>query len=376
MTTQHKHLVRHAMICLLLAGSVSGHASADTGEFDEADLREVISADPDNAARTFKAGDQAQKRRFNAGIEDLDAGTRALVKGETVEAHALRESGNDARHRRMHTRQMDEFKRLDAGHPASSTPRGDVERLGHHPRELNRMQQAGDAVRARRGYPERSVAALAEGRAPEADELQRRGEIDRAHRAHGVHAEVDTPRTGSRTVRAARLTGGVVAGAAAGAAVGWAVETATGVHTPDPLAAAKWTGDTLQRPQEMPRRLGELGRDGLHAAGKLATSLTRPDRMAVNVAYGGAALARESAYMVMHPQYAVTTVGNTAVALGNTTVAVGTGLAKGTYTVAKAGVNAIARPDRTVHAVGKGVVKGINKAGCGLGKLFRPGSRC
>jgi hypothetical protein len=281
----------------------------------------------------------------------------------------------------------------DAGPSGRTAARNDVERLGRHPEDLDRLQRSGEQARARRGYPTREVSDLADGRAPEAQELNRRGDIARRNRGivaagaprAGTSAGAGhTPDVASRSTPGTRPRAGAVAkGVAGGLVAGWAVETATGVHVPDAFEAAQWTADSLQRPQDMPKRVGELAVGAVDLTGKVATSLTRPDRMAVNLANGTVGVANTTAHMVTHPKDAVAAVGNTAVGVGNAVVGIGTGLGKGAVTVVNGGVRAVTHPARTVNAVGKGVVKAangtakaVNKVGCGVGKLFAPRKKC
>jgi hypothetical protein len=376
---------------LLLA---CGAAHAGDFEAAAAEVNAAMAADHDNAIRTLKAGEAAQQRRWDARMQELDPETRMRVEGRTGDAEAVRERGNHARHVRQDLRRREMFDRMlddDAGPGGRSTPRNDVDRLGHHPEDLDRLQRSGDQARARRGYPTREMSDLADGRAPEAQELNRRGDIARRNR--GI-AAAGAPRAGTSagarhtpdvdSPRARPRAGGAVAkGVAGGLVAGWAVETATGVHVPDAFDAAQWTADSLQRPQDMPRRVGELAVGAVDLTGKVATSLTRPDRMAVNLANGAVGVVNTGAHMVTHPKQAVAAVGSTAVGVGNAVVGIGTGLGKRALTVANGGVRAVTHPARTVNAVGKGVVKAangtakaVNKVGCGVGKLFAPRKKC
>ncbi len=386
--------LRKTLIALMLAGVAFTSVPLYAQDSDvEDEIMANLQRDGDNAIRTLKTGQKTQKRHMDGSIENLEPETRALVTGETPEAAALRETGRHAQHRRQHPRRMEAFENLEAQHAPRHGPHADVETLARHPDEMNRVYRAGASAQAHhRGAHHAHGAAdthQTHRHTTHGHDTRDRGHASRAHggthapahsgapRTAHVHADVDAPRSGGGRTRA----GG--AGGVAGATAGWALETATGVHMPDEMEAAKWFGDTMQRPQDMHKRVGELAHGGVHMAGQFATSLARPDRMAENVVNGGVGLVKTGAYMVTHPKYAVTTAGNTVVAVGNTAVGVGTGLVKGTYAVGKAGVNAIAHPDKTINSVGKGITKAgnsaaktINKAGCSVGKLFKPSSRC
>jgi hypothetical protein len=383
-------------ITLLLAGGLlaCGAARADDFAAANAEVDAALAADQDNAIRTLKAGEAAQQRRYDARLRELDPETRMRIEGRTDDADELRERGNRARHARQDIRRREMFDRRLAddaagnrGATSTTNARNDVERLGREPETLDRLQRSGDQARARRGYPAREVSDLAEGRAPESRDLERRGEIARRNRGMGG-AGVDAPRASAdaapRTTPRGRPGAKAVAkGVAGGLVAGWAVETATGVHVPDPIDAAQWTADSLQRPQDMPQRVGQLAEGAVDLTGQVATSLTRPDRMAVNLVNGAAGVVNTGAHMVTHPKEAVAAVGNTVVGVGNAAVGIGTGLGKGAVTVANGGVRAMTHPVQTANAVGKGVVKAangtaraVNKFGCGVDRLFKPRKKC
>ncbi len=380
---------------LLLAGLLAGGAArADGGAAGIAEVDAALAADQDNAIRTLKAGEAAQRRRHDARIRELDPETRMRVEGRTEDAEALRERGNRARHARQDIRRREMFDRElgdDAARSRGGSGRNDVDRLGREPETLDRLQRSGEQARARRGYPGREVSDLADGRAPESQDLERRGEIARRNRgmvdvdapraSAGARGTPDgAPRSTSRGRPGAKAVAGGIAG---GLVVGWAVGTATGVDVPDVVDAAEWTAGSLQRPQDIPQRVGQLGEGAVDLTGQIAKQLARPDRMAVNLANGAVGVAKTGAHLATHPDEAVAAVGDTAVGVGRTAVHLGTGLGKGVVTVAKGGVHAMTHPTQTASAVGKGVVKAANdtakavdKVGCGVGKLFKPRKNC
>ncbi len=249
-------------------------------------------------------------------------------------------------------------------------------------------QQGGHAVA-------REITDLAQGRAASSAELKRRGEIARRQRGMdadlpATRAHADTP--GARTAKGRMGAGSVAKGVAGGMAVGWAADTALGTHVPDVFDAAKWTGDTLQRPHEMPQRAGELATGAVQFTGKVATQLTRPDQMAVNLGKGAVGLAKYGVRMATHPDEAVSAVGNTVVGTGSAVAGVGVGLARGAVSVVNTGVNAIVprsvrrspvaravtAPVRAVGTIFKKPKNGNTKinVNCQMGFLFgsiRPG---
>ncbi len=357
---QRSMIVAGVMAAVGVGWLASVPARADSSDIPEREARAAIAHDPDNAIRALKAGEVAQQRRWQGQLDELDPHTRATVNGETPQAQTLRERGNAARQvRQDHARRQmfDEMLERD-GRPTGG--RQDVERLGHHPDDLDRLQRAGDSARAARGYPERSVTDLAEGRAVEAAELRQRGEIAQRARganttAHG-HANIDAS---SRSPRPGRV-GGIARGVAGGVAVGWAADTALGMHVPDPVDALKWSTDTLARPEQAPQRVGELANGAVRFTGDVAKSLSRPDRMAVRMVNGAADVVNTGGYMVTHPAEGARMVGDTVVGVGKTAVDLGKGVGRAAVGVAKA-----TRPDRVVGSVG-----------CGIGKVFAPKKKC
>jgi hypothetical protein len=287
--------------CVLLIGALlaCGTARADAEEAALTQVGAALASDPENAVATLKAGKAAQERRFAARMHRLEPDTQMRLNGHTSDAQALRERGNAARHVRHDPRMRQAFD----------------ERL--HARAGSRSHVTG-AARAPHGL-----------------------DFDAPRRSPAARVSADA--APSRTARGPLRPGSVARGVARGMAVGWASETALGMHVPDAFDAVKWSAGTLQRPQDTPKRFAQLATGAVHFTGKVATRLTRPDRMAVSLVDGGADLVKTGARVVRHPHQVVGGVGK----------------------AAKSVVRFAGNP-----------APALSKVGCGVDKLFNPRKKC